>query len=168
MARIKNLSGKTFGYLTVVGYAGYVDKHSRAMWTCKCSCGSEQAYAGSALSYGTRTSCGCKKIERAKTLANKYLLTHGKTSGGNTKIYRIWANMITRCSNPKASNYKFYGGRGICVSEEWKIFNNFLADMGDCPDGFTLDRIDVNGNYEKANCRWADWATQCANRRKKA
>ena len=165
MARIKDLNGKTFGDLTVVKYAGYVDKFSRAMWVCQCSCGSQKTYAGSSLSYGAIVSCGCKKIERAKTLSNKYLLIHGKTSGGNSKIYRIWSNMMTRCNNPKSSNYKYYGGRGISVSEEWKNFSNFYCDMGDCPEGYTLDRIDVNGNYEKLNCRWADWKTQAANRR---
>lgn len=166
MPKFKDLTGKIFSNLTVVKYAGYKDKYSRSMWICKCSCGIEGAYAGVELSNNSRTSCGCKKVERARTLANKYLLTHGKTSGSNSKIYRIWANMITRCSNPKASNYKYYGGRGISVSEEWKTFSNFLADMGDCPDGLTLDRINVDGNYEKENCRWADWGTQNNNRRK--
>jgi hypothetical protein len=166
MARIKDLHGKTFGNLTVVGYAG-LNKSFKAMWLCKCLCGTQKPYLSASLTYGSSASCGCVRNEHSKTLAKKHLEVHGKTSGGNSKIYRIWANMITRCSNPKASNYKYYGGRGICVSEQWKKFENFFADMGECPDGLTLDRIDVNGNYEKQNCRWADWATQCANKRKK-
>jgi len=166
MARIKDLHGKTFGNLMVVGYAG-LNKSFKAMWLCKCSCGTERAYLSASLAYGSSMSCGCIRNENAKTLAKKHLQVHGKTSGGNSKIYRIWANMITRCSNPKASNYKYYGGRGIAVCEDWKLFANFFRDMGECPDGLTLDRIDVNGNYEKQNCRWADWATQCSNKRKK-
>lgn len=166
MARIKDLHGKTFGNLTVVGYAG-LNKSFKAMWLCKCLCGTQKAYLSASLTYGSSASCGCVRNEHLKTLAKKHLEVHGKTSGGNSKIYRIWSNMITRCSNPKASNYKYYGGRGIAVCEDWKLFANFFRDMGECPDGLTLDRIDVNGNYEKQNCRWADWATQCSNKRKK-
>lgn len=75
--------------------------------------------------------------------------------------------MWQRCSDPKHKHYKSYGGRGILVCEEWMHFEIFLEDMGERPEGLTLDRIDVNGNYEKENCRWVEWSIQVSNRRKK-
>jgi hypothetical protein len=79
--------------------------------------------------------------------------------------YRSWEGMRRRCSNPKADNYAYYGARGIYVCERWRTFQNFLTDMGPRPPGKTLDRIDVNGNYEPGNCRWATASEQRANQR---
>ena len=74
--------------------------------------------------------------------------------------------MVQRCTNPKNDHWQYYGGRGIKVCSQWLVFDNFLADMGERPQRLlTLDRIEVNGNYEPGNCRWADWKTQAANRR---
>jgi hypothetical protein len=75
--------------------------------------------------------------------------------------------MWYRCTNPKHKHYKYYGGRGIKVCEEWMRFENFLADMGERPEGLTLDRRDPNGDYEKDNCRWVEWTVQVENRRKR-
>lgn len=83
-----------------------------------------------------------------------------------TRINRIWKNMKTRCNNPNADNYRFYGGRGIAVCERWNSFDNFFADMGQPPtDNHTLDRIDPNGNYEPSNCRWLTIEKQQRNKR---
>lgn len=81
------------------------------------------------------------------------------------RTHAIWRGMISRCSLPKAAGYKHYGGRGICFCERWKVFENFLDDMGLPKDGESLDRIDPNGNYEPGNCRWADNFVQSNNRR---
>lgn len=80
-------------------------------------------------------------------------------------IYKIWVNMRQRCNNPKNPKYKDYGGRGIVVCEHWNSFANFAADMGERPDSHSIDRIDVNGNYEPSNCRWATAKLQRANQR---
>jgi hypothetical protein len=74
--------------------------------------------------------------------------------------------MKQRCLNPKATAYAYYGGRGVTICERWMSFDNFLADMGERPEGRTLDRIDPYGNYEPSNCRWATYAEQTHNRRK--
>jgi hypothetical protein len=90
--------------------------------------------------------------------------THGHTRGKVfTRTYSIWASMLARCSTPSATGYANYGGRGISVCEKWRKFEGFLEDMGECPDGLSIDRLDTNGNYEPGNCRWASDAEQARN-----
>jgi hypothetical protein len=88
------------------------------------------------------------------------------TTKQDTAEYRAWHGMKTRCSNPKRSDWKNYGGRGISVCERWASFESFLADMGPKPSArHTMDRIDNDGNYEPGNCRWATWDLQSRNKR---
>ena len=96
-------------------------------------------------------------------------MIHGnsKHDGWNSPTYYSWAGMKGRCLNPKDSTYHRYGGRGIKVCDRWMNYIDFLADMGERPEGKTLDRIDVNGDYELSNCRWATLEEQAANKRKK-
>ncbi len=85
--------------------------------------------------------------------------------GRKTKTYVTWEHMRQHCNNSNDKDYKYYGGRGITVCERWNNFENFLTDMGECPDGLVMDRINNNGNYELSNCRWTDWKTSGRNRR---
>lgn len=149
------------------GTAGF-----RRAWNCKCVCGTKSVVTEYSLQ--KRTSVRCRKCSSklASAGAAKALTKHGHAPFGShgrqpTPTYRSWYAMIQRTRNPNVRHYDNYGGRGITVCEEWKDFRNFLADMGERPDGMTMDRIDVDGNYEKSNCRWADLKTQARNKRRK-
>lgn len=95
-------------------------------------------------------------------LSNAY--KHGKS---RTPVYNSWYGMVQRCTNPKRSDYEYYGGRGINVCERWLSFENFLSDMGDRPYGMTLDRINPDGDYCKDNCKWSTKSEQSSNQRER-
>jgi hypothetical protein len=160
--KLIDLTGKTFGRLTVIERHG--PKGRRAYWRCKCECGNETVVVGDTLKSGRTKSCGCLRTE--ETI--KRSTTHGHTSNyQRTREYTSWKHAKERCNNPSNPKYPLYGGRGIKMCERWKkSFSAFMEDMGKCPPGHTLDRIDVNGNYEPNNCRWASPKSQGNNTRK--
>lgn len=153
----KDLSGKRFGRLFVIECLGKIG--NRVMWLCRCDCGNEKPICSYNFNGGHTTSCGCVHKENTATINR----THGKSK---TRTYRIWANMLTRCSNQNVRSFPSYGGRGIRVCDEWRdSFDRFLKDMGECPNlKSTLERRNVNGNYSKQNCFWIDGKLQPQNK----
>lgn len=152
--RFIDLTGNKFNRLTVIKYHGKIGTAQAVAWLCQCDCGKALIVSSGSLKSGKQKSCGC--------LRNEFRVVHG---GYKLKAFRVWATMKQRCLNPKANGYSDYGGRGIKVCDRWLDFDKFLSDMGERPDGMSIDRIDVNGNYEKSNCRWASSKAQSFNRR---
>ncbi len=163
MGKFNDLSGKTFGRLHVVGYAGSNGK--RSMWSCKCQCGCECVVKSDSLVSGKTASCGCRKLEAAKENCKKYAIKprHGLTG---TIEHKTWLGMIERCTVDKPRHAAYFG-RGIEVCDRWMVFENFFADMGIRPSSLhSIDRIDNNGNYEPSNCKWEISKNQQRNRRR--
>lgn len=152
-----SLVGQKFGRLSVLAM-NPDRKHSKTTWDCQCECGNKVTVIGASLTKGNSKSCGCLKIESLTERA-----THGKTG---TREYRIWQAMQARCDNAALPGYKNYGGRGIAVCERWRVFENFFADMGPCPEKFSIERVNRDGNYEPGNCIWANHTTQMRNTRR--
>lgn len=161
--------GKVIGRLTVISYAG---KRKRGhFWKCQCSCGKTSEVFGWSLATGRTISCGCYRADATRAMRLKHGHTIGARGGNHvavSKEYRAWQNAKDRCYRPNRKNFKDYGGRGIRVCDRWRdSFSNFLADMGQCPAGKSLDRFpNMNGNYEPGNCRWATVKEQMNNTRR--
>lgn len=153
-----DLSGARFGRLKAISVAGR-DAYGAIRWSCQCDCGGLLTVFAHSLRSGDTQSCGC--LQKESVVARS--VRHGKFG---TKVYSAWNGMRFRCQNPRAQNWARYGGRGIAVCERWQTFENFYADMGDPPPGTSLDRIDVDGNYEPGNVRWATATVQQRNLRR--
>lgn len=164
MSKLINLEKKEFGRLLVIKREENSPK-GQTRWLCKCDCGNSKVIQGNHLRSGSIRSCGCLEIEN-RLEVNK---TH---DGSNSRLYGVWLGIRKRCFNPNEPSYPNYGGRGITVCNEWNEFSFFRewalisgydenAPRGIC----TIDRIDVNGNYEPSNCRWVDMKIQRQNQR---
>jgi len=157
--RGQDFTGLKFGRLTGIRRVANVGRGLRWLWQCEC--GKETVADPSKVKLGHTTSCGCFWVDKCR------IHRHGHNpEGKQTRTYKAWANMKSRV-RPNSTSRKYYADRGITVCEWWRIdFRNFLADMGECPDGLTLDRINNDGNYEPGNCRWATIAEQNRNLRR--
>jgi hypothetical protein len=161
MSRLIDFTGKRFGKLVAIKQVGK-NKSGYQLWLCKCDCGGESVVNYHNLKNNHTQSCGC--LRRERTIEANTI--HGLRK---TRLYRIWHHMRERCYYPKEKRYAQYGGRGIIVCDEWKndfqafyawaIANGYKEDL-------SIDRIDVNGNYEPSNCRWVSQKKQCNNTRR--
>lgn len=142
-----DLCGQQFGRLTVVAFSH--TQSGRAIWRCVCSCSAETTVSGKLLRSGHTQSCGCLGLERRVAATKK----HGK-SRVNDRTYNCWKDMRKRCNNPASAYYYRYGGRGISVCSAWDNYDTFLSDMGPCPSGYSIERLDIDKNYEPTNCVW--------------
>lgn len=155
-----SLIGNRYGKLTVLRLGP--KKRASIRWFCQCDCGKETLAHSGSLKSGVTRSCGCLRRENRNNLQHGHSLV-----AGESKEYNAWIHAKQRCYNPKNKKYQHYGARGIIMCDKWRNdFLAFLADVGPAPEGSTLDRINVDGNYEPGNVRWTTNLIQGRNTRR--
>jgi hypothetical protein len=156
-SNLNNLVGIRSGKIIVENFSHI--RNECSFWLCKCDCGNHVVIRSDGIINKTSQSCGCSRFIR------KYNYKAGRRKSMGA-LFQVWSGMINRCYNVANRGYKDYGGRGIEVCERWRVlFNNFYEDMGLPIEGYSIDRVDVNGNYEPGNCRWATDVEQSRNKR---
>ena len=154
----KDLTGGRFGRWTVE-HRVPTPKLAKSKWVCICDCGTRGEVLQNNLVSGISKSCGCLGIEKLKSRP-------GNHGFGTEPLAQVWRDIKKRCLNPRCKSHKNYGGRGIKLADEWLDYLRFRADVGPSPGaGYSLDRIDNDGNYEPGNVRWATWEEQATNKR---
>lgn len=168
MPKFMDLTGQRYGRLTAIEIDAQRTHNGKTYWRCKCDCGEYTSVMTGNIRSGAVLSCGCLQKERAIAAKTKHGYLHHE--GKEPRLYRIWKSVRNRCNGTNVNRrcYKDYGGRGISMCEEWNDYAAFekWALANGYQDGLSIDRINVNGNYEPSNCRWADTITQANNTRK--